>query len=88
MRDDPSTDLPPVGGEGVKDSEARIPTTSHDFPLAEGMCLSGWLEDVRHKPLLNHRTTVQLPERADYVVIGSGVGFPRPPPFVALMEAS
>ena len=73
MRDDPSSELPPVGGEGVKKSEDRIPTTSHDFPLADGMCLSGWLEGVRHNPLLDHRTTEELPTTADYVVIGSGV---------------
>ncbi|KII89732.1 hypothetical protein PLICRDRAFT_39889 [Plicaturopsis crispa FD-325 SS-3] len=35
--------------------------------------LSYWLQGVRSKPLLNHRTTENLPQTADVVVIGSGM---------------
>ena len=57
----------------MKGSESQIPLENNEFPLAEGMCLSGWLEGVRHNPLLDHRTTEKLPSTADYVIIGSGV---------------
>lgn len=43
------------------------------FPKATGQSLSYWLQGVRADPLLDHRTTPNLPSSADVVVIGSGV---------------
>ncbi|KAL5409684.1 hypothetical protein PMIN03_005814 [Paraphaeosphaeria minitans] len=40
------------------------------FPKASGQSLSYWLQQVRSDPLLDHRTTEQLPEQADAVIIG------------------
>ncbi|KAK8071156.1 hypothetical protein PG997_011359 [Apiospora hydei] len=47
-----------VGGVGV--------------PEAQGQSLSYWLQQVRCDELISHRTTEQLPEAADTVIIGSG----------------
>ena len=65
--------LPPVGGEGMKDSEKRVPQRDVGLPLEDGMCLSYWLQGVRNNPLLDHRTTEHLLSHADVVIIGSGV---------------
>ena len=66
---------PPVGAEGVKENgDAAAEWTS--LPLSSGMSSSLWLETVRNNPLLDHRTTPQLPNNADVVIIGSGVGIP------------
>jgi hypothetical protein len=46
------------------------------FPMQGGQSLSYWLQQVRCDPLLDHRTTEELPSEADTVVIGSGVRFP------------
>ncbi|ORX34976.1 putative FAD dependent oxidoreductase [Kockovaella imperatae] len=73
MPDDAGHSAPPVGAEGVSEAEKSLASDSHDFPLTEGMCLSGWLEGVRHNPLLDHRTTDALPSTADYVIIGAGI---------------
>lgn len=43
------------------------------FPKRGGQSLSYWLQQVRCDPLLDHRTTEQLPRQADTVVIGSGL---------------
>ncbi|KAF7291471.1 FAD-dependent oxidoreductase [Mycena kentingensis (nom. inval.)] len=43
------------------------------FPIPKGMSLSLWLQNVRNNPLLNHRTTDDLPASADVVIIGSGL---------------
>jgi hypothetical protein len=43
------------------------------FPIPTGMSLSYWLQGVRASPLLDHRTTEEVPKSADAVVIGSGV---------------
>lgn len=43
------------------------------FPKQGGQSQSYWLQQVRCDPLLDHRTTDQLPKEADTVVIGSGV---------------
>lgn len=43
------------------------------FPRPKGQSLSYWLQQVRCDELLDHRTTEQLPETADTVIIGSGV---------------
>jgi glycine/D-amino acid oxidase-like deaminating enzyme len=43
------------------------------FPKQGGQSLSYWLQQVRCDPLLNHRTTEDLPNDADTVIIGSGI---------------
>lgn len=43
------------------------------FPKTSGSSLSYWLGSVRSDPLLDHRTTPNLPEFANTVVIGAGV---------------
>lgn len=43
------------------------------FPKQGGQSLSYWLQQVRCDPLLDHRTTGNLPKEADTVIIGSGV---------------
>lgn len=47
--------------------------TRTGFPKQGGQSLSYWLQQVRCDPLLNHRTTKDLPESVDTVVIGSGI---------------
>lgn len=72
--------LPPVGNEAVAaqvdEAEACIPASTNTFPLAEGMCLSYWLQGVRSNPLLDHRSSDDIPTEADVVIIGSGVRQP------------
>ncbi|KAK6906014.1 hypothetical protein I203_106849 [Kwoniella mangroviensis CBS 8507] len=90
--------LPPVGDEGTGRSsklEKQIPRTGR--PVEVGMSLSLWLQTVRNNPLLNHRTTEELPKTADVVIIGSGatgsltalslLQSPNPPKSVVLLEA-
>jgi glycine/D-amino acid oxidase-like deaminating enzyme len=43
------------------------------FPKQDGQSLSYWLQQVRCDPLLDHRTTTDLPSDADTVIIGSGI---------------
>lgn len=43
------------------------------FPRQTGQSLSYWLQGVRCDPLLDHRSTEELPSEADTVIIGSGV---------------
>ncbi|KAF2726570.1 DAO-domain-containing protein [Polyplosphaeria fusca] len=43
------------------------------FPKQGGQSLSYWLQQVRCDPLLDHRTTPELPREADTVIIGSGI---------------
>jgi hypothetical protein len=43
------------------------------FPKQNGQSLSYWLQQVRCDPLLDHRSTQELPKETDTVVIGSGV---------------
>ncbi|KAJ4357796.1 uncharacterized protein N0V89_002372 [Didymosphaeria variabile] len=43
------------------------------FPKQSGQSLSYWLQQVRSDPLLDHRTTKQLPKETDTVIIGSGI---------------
>lgn len=47
------------------------------YPKRSGQCLSYWLQGVRCDPLLDHRTTPELPQYADTVIIGSGVSNQR-----------
>lgn len=48
------------------------------FPKQTGQSLSYWLQGVRCDPLLDHRSTPDLPASADIVVIGSGVSCSMP----------
>lgn len=43
------------------------------FPKQTGQSLSYWLQGVRCDPLLDYRSTPDLPACADTVIIGSGV---------------
>ncbi|KAF1834961.1 DAO-domain-containing protein [Decorospora gaudefroyi] len=43
------------------------------FPKQGGQSLSYWLQQVRCDPLLDHRTTEELPRETDTVIIGSGI---------------
>ncbi|WWD16931.1 hypothetical protein CI109_101363 [Kwoniella shandongensis] len=57
---------------------ARVAVSSDEksaagFPLQRGMGLSHWQQTTRANPLLNHRSTADLPTGADVVVIGSGI---------------
>ncbi|WRT64413.1 uncharacterized protein IL334_001345 [Kwoniella shivajii] len=90
--------LPPVGDEGTgRNARLEKQPAYTGRPLMEGMSLSLWLQTVRNNPLLNHRTTEDLPEEADVVVIGSGISgsltalsllqSPNPPKSVILIEA-
>ena len=47
--------------------------TNPGFPKEGPYSLSYWLQGVQGDPLLNHRTTPELPSSVDIVVIGSGV---------------
>lgn len=49
------------------------PQERFGFPKQNGRSLSYWLQGVRSDPLLDHRTTSELPSAADIVIIGSGV---------------
>ncbi|KAJ6484935.1 DAO-domain-containing protein [Mycena sanguinolenta] len=61
------------------------------------MSLSHWLQSVRSSPLLDYRSTPELPQYADVVVIGSGItgaltayellSGPNPPSSVVMIEA-
>jgi glycine/D-amino acid oxidase-like deaminating enzyme len=59
----------------VKESAAPTPSDGArtGFPKQGGQSLSFWLHQVRCDPLLDHRTTTDLPLDADTVVIGSGI---------------
>lgn len=43
------------------------------FPKSVDYSISHWLQSVQDDPLLQHRTTPELPRSADIVIIGSGV---------------
>lgn len=77
---------PEIGGSGsvtFPDSSTALnveeyvssPTnqTRTGFPKQGGQSLSYWLQQVRSDPLLDHRTTGDLPQDADTVIIGSGI---------------
>ncbi|KAK0459782.1 DAO-domain-containing protein [Desarmillaria tabescens] len=69
----------------------------NNFPKQERQSLSYWLQGVRSNPLLDHRTTEELPEEADVVIIGSGatgamtalelLSSPNPPKSIVMLEA-
>ncbi|WWC58905.1 uncharacterized protein I303_101450 [Kwoniella dejecticola CBS 10117] len=90
--------LPPVEDEGTGRSNALDgKPVKTGRPLESGMSLSIWLQTVRNNPLLNHRSTTDLPQTADVVIIGSGatgsltalslLQSPNPPKSVVLLEA-
>ncbi|KAK6856672.1 FAD dependent oxidoreductase [Apiospora arundinis] len=54
-------------------SEKRPGDGQWGFPRPKGQSLSYWLQQVRCDELLDHRTTELLPERADTVIVGSGI---------------
>ena len=56
------------------DDEKVIPRTDTHLPQPVGDSRSYWLQNVSADPLLDHRTTEELPSHADVVIIGSGVG--------------
>ncbi|KAH4309694.1 hypothetical protein HBH64_228590 [Parastagonospora nodorum] len=47
--------------------------TRTGFPRRYGQSLSYWLQQVRCSPLLNHRTTIDIPSQVDTVIVGSGI---------------
>ncbi|KAJ7618032.1 DAO-domain-containing protein [Roridomyces roridus] len=67
------------------------------FPISSGMSLSHWLQSVRSSPLLDYRSTQDLPTTADVVIVGSGMSGtfiayellrqPNPPSKVVVLEA-
>ncbi|EED12969.1 conserved hypothetical protein [Talaromyces stipitatus ATCC 10500] len=46
---------------------------NYGFPKRTGYSISHWLQSVEGDPLLEHRTTSELPQSADVVIIGSGM---------------
>lgn len=72
-----------ASGVTTADSPAVLNVSDHAFPDIDGnwtgfpkqtgQSLSYWLQGVRCDPLLDHRSTSELPASADIVVIGSGV---------------
>ncbi|KAJ8105380.1 hypothetical protein OPT61_g10214 [Boeremia exigua] len=74
-----------VGGAGsitLTDSPTALNVEEHaspsshgrtGLPKQDGQSLSYWLQQVRCDPLLDHRTTNNLPDDVDTVIIGSGI---------------
>ncbi len=62
--------IPPLGSDDNSDLDVPV---FDGFPQPTGMSLSYWLQGVRASPLLDHRTTADIPPEADVVIIGSGV---------------
>ncbi|WVQ77774.1 hypothetical protein IAR50_007464 [Cryptococcus sp. DSM 104548] len=53
--------------------DTASPHARPGLPLAQGMSLSHWQQTTRSNPLLNERTTQELPSEAEVVIIGSGI---------------
>lgn len=74
---DPAPTVPRPGTSASLnvDEYAGQPSDHHrtGFPKPSGQSLSYWLQQVRCDPLLDHRTTLDLPLEADTVVVGSGL---------------
>ncbi|WVO24383.1 uncharacterized protein IAS62_005749 [Cryptococcus decagattii] len=89
--------VPAVGGEATAQGEIKNGRHMTGLPLESGFCLSLWLQTVRNNPLLNHRTTEELPKEAEVVIIGSGISGslcalsllqnPDPPKSIVILEA-
>jgi len=62
-----------LSAEDVTETPLRRRPQALGFPKSEGQSLSYWLQQVRCDPLLDHRTTGELPKEVDTVIIGSGV---------------
>lgn len=60
---------------GDEAASAHAITDYFGFPKQDGSSQSYWLQSVQGDPLLDHRTTSELPSSADIVIIGSGVRF-------------
>ncbi|KAH9837402.1 FAD dependent oxidoreductase [Teratosphaeria destructans] len=58
-----------------EDVHAGQPTHTRrwGYPKPDGYSLSYWQQQVRCDPLLNHRSSRDLPKKVDCVVIGSGI---------------
>lgn len=77
-----------ASGVTTADSPAVLNVSDHAFPDVDGnwtgfpkqtgQSLSYWLQGVRCDPLLDHRSTPEVPPSADIVVIGSGVSCSAP----------
>lgn len=50
----------------------------YGFPKLDGYSLSHWLQGVQGDELLGHRSTPEIPQSADIVIIGSGVSLCGP----------
>ncbi|ORY26997.1 putative FAD dependent oxidoreductase [Naematelia encephala] len=89
--------LRPVGEEGNVNWRSDFDNAWAGLPIPDGMSLSHWLQTVRSNPLLDHRSTGELPEEVDVVVIGSGMSgslaalsllqSSEPPKSMVLLEA-
>ncbi|KAH6875332.1 FAD dependent oxidoreductase-domain-containing protein [Alternaria rosae] len=66
----PETSTVLNAGEHASQPQSRDRT---GFPKQDGQSLLYWLQQVRCDPLLNHRTTEELPQEADTVIVGSGI---------------
>jgi hypothetical protein len=65
----PELEVPDVNEHASNDTAQK----SSGFPKPHGRSVSHWLQIVQEDPLLNHRSTPELPPTADVVIIGSGV---------------
>ncbi|KAK6904380.1 hypothetical protein I203_105192 [Kwoniella mangroviensis CBS 8507] len=89
--------LPPVGMENRSLANLKLDDEVTGLPLESGMSLSHLLATVRNNPLLDYRSSEELPSKADVVIIGSGISgaltalnlleSPNPPRFVVILEA-
>ncbi|KAL3453240.1 FAD dependent oxidoreductase-domain-containing protein [Aspergillus insuetus] len=66
----PGPTTAPSVGESVS---PNVLQERHGFPKEGRYSLSYWLQGVQGDPLLNHRTTPEIPPEVDIVVIGSGM---------------
>ncbi|KAF2489229.1 DAO-domain-containing protein [Lophium mytilinum] len=69
----PTNPTPPATVKNSQPESTTTPPERFGFPKQGSRSLSYWLQSVQGDPLLNHRTTPELPKSADIVVIGSGL---------------
>nr|XP_018259110.1 uncharacterized protein I303_08654 [Kwoniella dejecticola CBS 10117]OBR81268.1 hypothetical protein I303_08654 [Kwoniella dejecticola CBS 10117] len=89
--------LPPVGMENSSISNLKLDNDVLGLPIESGMSISHWLGTVRSNPLLDFRSSENLPSSVDVVIIGSGISgaltalnlleSPSPPKSVVMLEA-
>ncbi|WWC91289.1 uncharacterized protein L201_006232 [Kwoniella dendrophila CBS 6074] len=65
--------LPPVGQEHSSTSQVQLDGEITGRPIERGMSTSHWLGTVRSNPLLDYRSSEELPSKADMIIIGSGL---------------